>query len=122
MSIQRYNHKSIAAVMNNYSGYKRLGTYLIEAQVVAPAHIEVALHDQELTGYRLGDILVLRGWVKRELIEWIVENKLLPERQAIENRKVEHPFDTVIINPKQPYIYERQDDTVVIDRKQYATC
>ena len=67
----------------HYAGCKRLGSYLVEAQLLSPAHVEVALNDQRQTGYRFGDIVVLRGWVERELLESIVQNQLLPERCVV---------------------------------------
>ena len=80
---------------------KPLGAYLVEAKLLTPAHIEVALYDQRERGYRLGDILALRGWVKEEIIEWIVQNKLLPERE------LEEDFDTVLLNLKE--VLEQQE-------------
>ncbi len=59
---------------------KRLGNYLVEAELVTPAQIEVALADQRATGSRLGDILVARGWVKPGTIEFIMEKVVVPER------------------------------------------
>jgi hypothetical protein len=79
---------------------KRLGDYLVEAHLVTSAHIEVALRDQELTGYRLGDILVLRGWVKRELVEWVVEHKLLPERNLTNKVVIDQTHQKDMTNPK----------------------
>ena len=46
------------------SSPKPLGQYLVEAKLLTPAHIEVALYDQRERGYRLGDILAMRGSVK----------------------------------------------------------
>ena len=43
---------------------KRLGGYLVEAGLLTPAQIDVALNDQKLTGMRFGEILAARGWVK----------------------------------------------------------
>ncbi|MFZ4666525.1 MAG: hypothetical protein ACOYME_08860 [Prochlorotrichaceae cyanobacterium] len=81
---------------------KPLGAYLVEAKLLTPAHIEVALYDQRERGHRLGDILALRGWVKEEIIEWIMKNKLLPERQIHEE-----DFDTVLLNLKE--VLEQQE-------------
>ncbi|MFN4067256.1 MAG: hypothetical protein ACK4K5_08590 [Thermosynechococcus sp.] len=64
---------------DNYT--KRLGDYLVEAELVTPAQIEVALADQRATGARLGDILVARGWLRKGTIEFIMERVLLPERR-----------------------------------------
>ncbi|WP_164920869.1 hypothetical protein [Thermosynechococcus vestitus] len=63
---------------------KRLGNYLVEAELVTPAQIEVALADQRATGARLGDILVARGWLRRGTIEFIMERVILPERRRQE--------------------------------------
>ena len=84
------------------SSKKPLGQYLIEAKLLTPAHIEVALYDQKERGYRLGDILAMRGWVQEEIIEWIVQNKLLPERQVKEN-----DLETVLLSLKA--VLERQE-------------
>jgi hypothetical protein len=84
------------------SSPKPLGQYLVEAKLLTPAHIEVALYDQRERGYRLGDILAMRGWVKEEIIEWIVQNKLLPERQV-----EEEDFDTLLLSLKE--VLEQKD-------------
>lgn len=85
---------------------KPLGQYLVEAKLLTPAHIEVALYDQRERGHRLGDILAMRGWVKEEIIEWIVQNKLLPERTI-----KEEDFDTVLLSLKEVLEYREQQDT-----------
>ena len=61
---------------------KRLGSYLVEAGLITQAHIDVALADQEATGVRFGDILVIRGWLKEQTIEYLMEKIILPEREA----------------------------------------
>ncbi len=61
---------------------KRLGSYLIEAGLLTPAQIEVALADQQLTGIRLGEVLVRRGWIKEETVEYFMRKVVEPERQA----------------------------------------
>ncbi|MDR7994218.1 MULTISPECIES: hypothetical protein [unclassified Thermosynechococcus] len=63
---------------------KRLGNYLVEAELVTPAQIEVALADQRATGARLGDILVARGWLRKGTIEFIMERVVLPDRRRQE--------------------------------------
>ncbi|MGA1283049.1 MAG: hypothetical protein ACO34J_03125 [Prochlorothrix sp.] len=52
---------------------KRLGEFLVEAGFVTPSHIEVALLDQGVTGHRIGEIMVLRGWVDQPTVETIVQ-------------------------------------------------
>ena len=61
---------------------KRLGSYLIEAGLLTPAQIEVALADQQLAGIRLGEVLVRRGWIKEETVEYFMRKVVEPERQA----------------------------------------
>lgn len=61
---------------------KQLGEYLVEAGLLSLAQVDVALMDQELTGMRLGEILVKRGWIKQKTIEFIMEQVILPQRAA----------------------------------------
>ena len=61
---------------------KRLGRYLVEANLVTEDQIRVALADQQLTGMRLGDALVKRGWISRETIEYLMKKVILPERSS----------------------------------------
>jgi hypothetical protein len=61
---------------------KLIGSYLIEAGLITQAHIDVALADQEATGVRFGDILVIRGWITEQTIEYLMEKIILPEREA----------------------------------------
>lgn len=72
---------------------KRLGAYLLEAGLVSPDQINVALNDQQATGMKFGEVLVARGWLKEVTVEWIMEKVVLPERQAIESQITErsHP-------------------------------
>lgn len=68
---------------------KPLGGYLIEAGLLTPAQVDVALNDQKLTGMRFGEILAARGWVKQQTIEYLMQKVVLPEQRAME-RKVEN--------------------------------
>ena len=72
------NHTS----QNHTSHMKRLGGYLVEAGLLTPGQIDVALNDQKLTGMRFGDILAARGWVKQQTIEYLMQKVIVPERQA----------------------------------------
>ena len=64
---------------------KRLGDYLVEAGLLTKAQIEVALADQVTTNLRFGDILIRRGWIKEETIEYLMEKVVLPERTGLQN-------------------------------------
>ena len=68
---------------------KRLGNYLMEAGLLTEAQINVALADQEITGMRLGEALVRRGWVKEETIEYLMKKVILPERQNTTDNDLE---------------------------------
>ncbi len=60
----------------------RLGQMLILAGLVSPSQVEIALIDQQMSPHlRLGDILVLRGWLKQETVDYFAD--MLPlMRQA----------------------------------------
>ncbi len=62
---------------------KRLGGYLVDAGLLTPAQVDVALNDQKITGMRFGEILAARGWVKQQTIEYLMQKVILPEQQAI---------------------------------------
>jgi hypothetical protein len=79
---------------------KRLGGYLIDAGLLTPYQVDVALQDQESTGMRFGDIIVERGWVKKQTIEYIV-------RKIIElEREIGQPLDKGVIQTS--YSVKRQ--------------
>ncbi len=66
----------------------RLGSYLIEAGLITPAQVAVVLNDQNLSqDMRFGEVLVARGWVKPETIEFVIKRVLEPERQAALDRQ-----------------------------------
>lgn len=61
---------------------KRLGGYLVEAGLLTPAQVDVALNDQKLTGMRFGEILAARGWVKQQTIEYLMHKVVKPEQET----------------------------------------
>lgn len=65
---------------------KRLGSYLIEAGLLTPGQVEVALNDQKMTGMRFGEILAARGWVKQQTIEYLMKKVITPEKQAAQKQ------------------------------------
>jgi ribosomal protein L37AE/L43A len=62
---------------------KRLGDYLVEAGLLTESQIEVALADQLTTGLRFGEVLVRRGWVKEDTIEYLMQKVIVPERAGL---------------------------------------
>lgn len=65
------------------SAAKKIGGYLVDAGLLTAAQISVALNDQQSTGMRFGEIVVARGWLKEQTIEWIMDKVVEPERQAV---------------------------------------
>jgi hypothetical protein len=62
---------------------KRLGDYLVEAGLLSNSQIEVALADQVSSNLKFGDVLVRRGWIKEETIEYLMQKIILPERAGL---------------------------------------
>jgi hypothetical protein len=67
---------------NTYNSCKPLGAYLIEAGLLSEAQVGVALADQSVTSMLFGEILVTRGWVKAQTIEYLMQKIVIPERAA----------------------------------------
>lgn len=74
----------------NFADSKKLGNYLMEAGLLTSAQIEVALADQQITGMRLGEVLVRRGWVKEETIEYLMQKVILPERTSSQDQSTSY--------------------------------
>jgi hypothetical protein len=65
---------------------KRMGSYLVDAGLLTLDQINVALNDQQATGMRFGDIIVARGWLKEQTVEWIMAKVIEPERRALKRQ------------------------------------
>ncbi len=53
---------------------KRLGAYLVEAGLLTPAQIDVALNDQKImSDMRFGEVLVARGWIKQQTLDYLIK-------------------------------------------------
>ncbi|WP_009632222.1 hypothetical protein [Synechocystis sp. PCC 7509] len=87
---------------------KPLGAYLIEAGMITPEQLEVALKKQSYCKKRLGTILVDCGWVKQQTIEYLMEKIVLPHRTANRWAKESQKGDTNLTAVEQinnyPYI------------------
>lgn len=59
---------------------KQIGSYLVDAGLLDLTQVTVALNDQKITGMRFGDIIVTRGWVKKQTLEYIVGKVVTLER------------------------------------------
>jgi hypothetical protein len=67
---------------------KRLGSYLLDAGLLTPDQLKVALQEQEKTDQRLGDVLADQGWVSQNTIEYLMEKIVLPEREMALERSL----------------------------------
>lgn len=62
---------------------KRLGSYLVEAGLITSAQVDVALNDQKImSDMRFGDVLVARGWIKQQTLDYLIKKVVEPEQQA----------------------------------------
>jgi len=58
------------------AGWRRLGDLLVEKGLIEPSQIELALPEQNLTGDRLGEILLAHGWISgSDLIDALAEQQ-----------------------------------------------
>jgi hypothetical protein len=58
------------------SAKKPLGEILIEAGLVPISQIELALEEQKHTGWKIGEILVLHGWIEQKTVDFFGEQWL----------------------------------------------
>ncbi len=69
--------------MNNIINQKLLGVLLQDAHLISDFQIQIALIDQQAYGMRLGDVLVLHGWLKQQTIDFFINqwNNLMQHRR-----------------------------------------
>lgn len=101
---------------------KPLGTYLLEAGLLTPAQIDVALNDQKIVdNMRFGDVLVARGWIKQQTLDYLIEKIVAPEQQAAKQKpaqKTMQPPQVVSPSPQENLISVKPvPDSQVNDRK-----
>jgi hypothetical protein len=83
---------------------KPLGAYLIEAGLLSEAQVGVALVDQGATSMLFGEILVTRGWVKAQTIEYLMQKIVIPERAAAKLSFSDLESSLIRQKPKSTYI------------------
>ena len=68
---------------NQDSAKKPLGQILIEAGLISISQIELALQEQKYNDLRIGEILVLHGWIKQQTVDFLAERwfELLEEEK-----------------------------------------
>jgi hypothetical protein len=69
----------------------KLGIQLLEANVINPTQLQVALADHRATGMRLGEALVARGYINEQQLEHFlrlqVKRKMMMEAQERRAKK-----------------------------------
>jgi hypothetical protein len=73
--------------LQNRTSPKKIGNYLVDAGLLTTDQINVVLNDQQATGMRFGEIIVARGWLKEQTVEWIVNKVIEPERRVHKRRE-----------------------------------
>ena len=62
---------------------KCLGYYLVEAGLITQAQVDVALNDQKIMDdMRFGEVLVARGWIKQQTLDYLIRKIVEPEQRA----------------------------------------
>ncbi len=84
---------------------KPLGVYLVEAGIVTSDQINKALEEQQESGRRLGEILVTRGWVGQQTIEYLIEKLVLPEQRVAREKSDDNvaSFGSTIPSEQESY-------------------
>ena len=89
--------------MYNISRVKPLGSILQEADLVSASQIKMALRQQAQSNnkIKIGEILVLRGWIKRETANFFAEHwpKLLSQKSK--QPLGQHLKEAALLNEKQ---------------------
>jgi hypothetical protein len=68
---------------------KPLGQYFVDAGLLNEAQIRVALTDQQITGMLFGEVVVARGWMKEQTVEYLVQKVVVPERKRLEAKRLQ---------------------------------
>ena len=79
----RADHSHSTLSKGSLPDSRRLGSYLLEAGLINSAQIEVVLNDQQMMEeMRFGEVLVARGWIKAETIDFVMRRVVEPERAS----------------------------------------
>jgi hypothetical protein len=91
---------------------KRIGGYLIDAGLLTLDQVNVVLNDQRATGMRFGEILVARGWLKEQTIEWVMEKVVIPEKKAFQRKQ-----EQTTVNQERTIHQQRPSGAAAQDKK-----
>ncbi len=80
--------------------HKPLGMYLLEASLITPKQLDLALQEQKGSSKQLGHILAASGWIEQQTIEYLMEKVVVPERLASEGHMSQpKPGDSDVLEP-----------------------
>jgi hypothetical protein len=65
---------------------QQLGMCLVEADLITPEELKIALNEQKAIGKPFAEILVMLGFVKQQTIEYFIENILLSKQHQIQTQ------------------------------------
>ncbi len=95
------NHSS----PNVSSSHKPIGAYLVEAGILSEAQVNMALAEQKnICNMSFGKILVNRGWVKEQTIEYLMQRVIIPERLAQKSSFSDLELNLTHQKRKSPYV------------------
>ena len=55
----------------------------MEAGLLKPYQLQIALDKQKETPMRLGEVLSSLGWVRQETIEYMMDKVVIPQRKSL---------------------------------------
>lgn len=102
---------------------KCLGCYLIEAGLITQAQVEVALNDQKIMDdMRFGEVLVARGWMKQQTLDYLIRKIVEPEQRAAKALQQKSLSPDVspsikIVNPTPPEATAKPSSVMQNERK-----
>ncbi len=102
---------------------KCLGSYLVEAGLITPAQVDVALNDQKIMdNMRFGEVLVARGWVKQQTLDYLIKKVVEPEQRAAKPSQQKPPISNgslspAIVKQASPAIVAKSSDLMPNERK-----
>lgn len=102
---------------------KRLGYYLVEAGLITPAQVDVVLNDQKIMDdMRFGEVLVARGWIKQQTLDYLIKKIVEPEQRAAKalqqkSLSPDAPSIAVIVKPTSPGVAAKSPAVIQNDRK-----
>lgn len=105
-------------IPSNSVAMKPLGQYLVEAGLLSEAQIRVALTDQQTTGMLFGEVVVARGWMKEQTVEYLMKKVVVPERKRLEAKRTQatrQDAPPLQVQPTPPASYSTTPPTLSQD-------